>query len=300
MEYEIKTKKLYSKYSPVRWAEGEPYWVSNASYSAPAKPIEKLHYHNMYEMGICVEGSGEFQINDRLYRFGKGDIVFVNHYTPHFSNSDHGYPAKWRVVFFDPIKLMQLAGMLDPDKALMAANVDISFSGVFSPDENPNLTNFINNIIKQSEIKDEYTDISLAFSIGSFIIACTRYAKTHPVDAKPMMINRQHYHKIAPAIAIINSHMGNSSMISEDALARICKMSVPNLRKLFIKYTGLSPKVYINHTRMAYAEYLLSNTDMTILKIANEVGYSEVSGFNRIFKATFGMSPSEYRKQNQG
>ena len=299
MEYEIRTKKLYLKYSPVEWAGKEPYWVSNASYSAPAKPIEKLHYHNMYEMGICVSGSGEFQINDKLYRFSKGDIVFVNHFTPHYSNSDHGYPARWKVVFFDPIKLMQLAGMLDPEKALMTANVDIPFSGVFSPDENPDLTNFVTNIIKQTEIRDEYTDASLAFSIGSFIIACTRYTQTHHINEKPMMINRQHYHKIAPAIAIINKNMTNSAMIREDALAQVCKMSIPNMRKLFIKYTGLSPKVYINHIRMSYAEYLLINTDMTVLKIANEVGYSEVSGFNRIFASTFGMTPSEYRKQNR-
>lgn len=296
MEYKIITKKLYSKYSPVSWTEGEPYWVSNASYSAPAKPIEKLHYHNMYEMGICVCGSGEYQINDRLYRFSKGDIVFVNHFTPHFSNSDHGYPAKWKVVFFDPIKLMKLAGMLDPDKALMTANVDIPFSGVFSPEENAGLTDFVKKIIKQSEIKDEYTDISLAFSVGSFIIACARYAKDHPSDSESMMINRQQYHKISPAVEMINRHMSNSSMIREDVLAQVCKSSVPNLRRLFIKHTGLSPKAYINRTRMAYAEYLISNTNMTILNISAEVGYSEVSGFNRIFKSTFGKTPSEYRK----
>ena len=95
---------------------------------------------------------------------------------------------------------------------------------------------------------------------------------------------------------MINRHMSNSSMIKEDVLAEVCKTSIPNLRRLFISYTGLSPKAYINRTRMAYAEYLISNTDMTIISISAEVGYSEVSGFNRIFKATFGKTPTEYRK----
>ena len=123
MEYEIRDKKLHVKYSHVRWAEDAPYWVSNASYAALAKPIEILHYHNMYEMGICMEGSGEFQINDKLYRFKKGDISFVTHFTPHFSNSDQGYPARWTVVFFEPVRLMQLAGMLDPEKAYPQAEL---------------------------------------------------------------------------------------------------------------------------------------------------------------------------------
>ncbi len=297
MEYIIRNKKLYSKYKHVHWAGDDPYWVSNATYAAPAAPIETLHYHNMYEMGICMEGSGEFQINEKLYRFKKGDITFVNHFTPHNSNSDQGYPARWTVVFFEPVKLMQLAGMLDPEKALQAANVDIPFSGVFSPEENPGLTRFVQTIINQTKIQDEYTEISLAFSIGSFIIACTRYIRSHTSNAEPFMINKQNYHRIAPAISVINAHMSNSEMIKEPVLAELCKMSIANFRRIFKEYTGLSPKSYINKTRMAYAEYLLQNTDMTIAQIASEVGYSEISGFNRIFNSVFSMSPNKYRKQ---
>lgn len=297
MEYEIRKKKLYTKYSHVNWASGAPYWVSNATYTEPAKPITKLHYHNMYEVGMCMKGCGEYQISDRVYNFQAGDIVFVNHFTPHYSNSQSGYPAKWKIVFFDPVRLMQLAGMLDPDKALLTARFDIPFNGIFAPDEHPELTNFVKEIIKQAEIKDEYTDINVAFSIGNFIIACTRYFKAHPAAQSANTLSKNRYHQITPAISMINSHMTNAAMIEEEALARLCKMSVSNLRKLFKDYTGLSPKAYINNTRMAYAEYLLTNTNMTVLKISNEVGYSEVSGFNRIFKLTFGMSPSGYRKK---
>ena len=297
MDYEIRKKKLYTKYSHVNWAGGIPYWVSNATFTASADPITRLHYHNMYEIGICVKGCGEYQINDRVYRFKVGDIVFINHFTPHYSNSQSGYPAKWKIVFFDPIRLMQLAGMLDPDKALLTAQFDIPFNGVFAPDEQPQLTEFIKRIIKQAETKDEYTDINMAFSIGNFIIECTRYFKAHPELKNDHMMSKNQYHKITPAISAINARMANSAEIEEAALAKLCKMSASNLRRLFKEYTGLSPKEYINNTRMAYAEYLLTNTNMTVLKISNEVGYSEVSGFNRIFKLTFGMSPSNYRKK---
>ena len=297
MEYTIRKKKLYSKYNHVHWAGDEPYWVSDATYAAPSLPIEMLHYHNMYEMGICMEGRGEYQINDRVYQFKTGDIVFVNHFTPHNSNSANGYPARWTVVFFDPVKLMQFAGMLDPDKALKTANLDISFSGVFSPEENPELTRFVKNIITQTKIQDEYTEVSVAFAIGTFIIACTRYMREHPQAYEPTALTKHTYHRIAPAIHMINAHMSNAAMIKETALAELCNMSVANFRRQFKTHTGLSPKSYINKTRMAYAEYLISNTDMNIAKIAYEVGYSEISGFNRIFRSTFLTSPSEYRKK---
>lgn len=297
MEYEVRKKKLYTKYRHVNWASGAPYWVSNAKYTEPADPITKLHYHNMYEVGMCIEGCGEYQINDRVYHFKAGDIVFINHFTPHYSNSQSGSPAKWKIVFFDPVRVMQLAGMLDPDKALLTARFDIPLNGIFAPDEHPQLTEIIKNIIERAEIKDEYTDINMAFSIGNFIIACARYLKTQPIPEEPDTISKNQYHRITPAISTINAHMANTAMVEETALAKLCKMSVSNLRLLFKKYTGLSPKEYINNTRMAYADYLLTNTNMTVLKISTEVGYNEISGFNRMFKLTFGMSPSDYRKK---
>ncbi len=298
MEYEVRKKKLYTKYSHVNWASGAPYWVSNARYTAPTNPITRLHYHNMYEVGMCIEGCGEYQINDKLYRFKAGDIVFINHFTPHYSNSQSGSPAKWKIIFFDLVRVMQLAGMLDPDKALLIAKFDIPLNAVFAPDEHPQLTELIRDIINQAEIKDEYTDINMAFSIGNFIIACARYLKERPITEESDTISKNQYHRITPAIYTINTHMASMATIGEAALAKLCKMSVSNLRLLFKKYTGLSPKAYINNTRMAYADYLLTNTDMTVLKISQEVGYNEISGFNRMFKQTFGMSPNDYRKKS--
>lgn len=299
MKYEIRKKKFYLNYRHVNWTGGEPYWVTDATYAAPSDPVDKLHYHNMYELGICVDGSGEIHINDRIYHFKKGDVQFISHYVPHFSNSDPASPARWKLIFFDPAKLMQHGGILDPEKAISVADADLPFSGIFAPDEYPKLTEFIKKILNLAETQDEYTDISIAFFVGSFFIECKRYLNAHPATDKPFKVNKSSYYKITPAIDTITGHMSNSEMLEENVLAQKCNMSVSSLKRLFKKYTGFSPKAYINNTRMAYAEYLIINTNMTVLKISNEVGYSEVSGFNRIFKATFGLTPSEYRKKNQ-
>ena len=297
MEYKIRNKKLYTRYRPLTFIKGEPYCVTSTKHPEPAAPIEKLHYHNMYEIGICTDGCGEYQVNDKLYRFKKGDIVFICHFIPHNSNSENGHPAKWKMIFFDPVKLMRRVGMLDTDQWSAIANADCLFSGIFAPDEHPRLTDFVKKIIELSETQDECTDLSIAFHVGSFIIECTRYLKTHSISDKPLAIDNKNYYKISPAIDMINSHMSNSKMVEEESLANLCKMSVSNLRRLFKTYTGFSPKAYINNARMTWAEYLVRETDMSIVKISNTIGYSEVAGFNRIFKATFGMSPKEYRNK---
>ena len=191
---------------------------------------------------------------------------------------------------------MQLAGMLDPEKTMIMKNIELPFNGIFSPDEYPELTFFIKRILERAETNDEFTDLSVAFNIGEFLITCNDYAKKQNILPEEEMLERA-YGRIAPAINRINLCISDSSMLTERKLAEACGMGFSNFRRLFAVETGMSPKAFIIKTRLSYAEYLLKNTNMTVLSIADHVGYSEVAGFNKIFSATFKMSPSKYRKQ---
>ena len=128
------------------------------------------------------------------------------------------------------------------------------------------------------------------------MITCREYAEKNiiPADDETLM---KEYHRTAPAIYHIEMNIADSSILTIEELAKVCKMSPSNFRRLFLIETGLSPKAFIIKSRMSYAEYLLKNTDMTVISIAEKVGYNEISGFNRIFASTFKMSPSEYRKK---
>lgn len=297
MEYKIRKESLRTVFRDVREAKSEPYWISDAKDAMFPGPITMLHYHNMMEFGLCICGSGEYQIEDKLYRFGAGDMAIIDKYVPHYSNSDENAPALWKVFFFDPVRLMQLAGMLDPEKTLLIANTKLPFNMCFSKEDNAHLSNFINKIISLSEIQDEYTDASLAFAISSFLIECARYGKKHISNHHAEGENKMTYYRIAPAVDIINARIENNDLLKESVLAKRCNMSVANFRREFTKYTGLSPKKYINQNRMAYAQYLLRNTELTVMEIASKVGYTEISSFNRMFKNTFSISPKKYRSK---
>lgn len=65
---------------------------------------------------------------------------------------------------------------------------------------------------------------------------------------------------------------------------------------LFKQKTGVSFLSYRTDARMNKAKELLQYTDMTILEVAIEAGYSEVAGFMRTFKKYTGVTPTEYRK----
>lgn len=105
------------------------------------------------------------------------------------------------------------------------------------------------------------------------------------------------YQSIQPAIEYISSNLDDKEGISEPSLAALCHMGVSNLRRLFKLCTGLSPKAYIIRSRIAYAEYLLRKTDLSVLEISIRTGYGELSGFNRLFVQHFGVFPGKYRRK---
>ena len=54
---------------------------------------------------------------------------------------------------------------------------------------------------------------------------------------------------------------------------------------------------YLNEYRLTMASRLLISSDSSILAIASEVGFENLSYFNRIFKKRFGQTPREYRRR---
>ena len=50
---------------------------------------------------------------------------------------------------------------------------------------------------------------------------------------------------------------------------------------------------------MLEASKILKATELPITHIALEVGYKNQSTFNKVFKERYGMTPKEYRLQNQ-
>ena len=55
----------------------------------------------------------------------------------------------------------------------------------------------------------------------------------------------------------------------------------------------------LNNIRLEKAVSELLYTDKTVLKIAMECGFSNMAGFNHVFKESYHMNPTEYRLQAQ-
>lgn len=52
---------------------------------------------------------------------------------------------------------------------------------------------------------------------------------------------------------------------------------------------------YLNDYRLTMAERLLKSSDASVLEIAEQSGFDNLSYFNRIFKRKYGISPGKWR-----
>ncbi|MFC4779316.1 AraC family transcriptional regulator [Paenibacillus sp. GCM10023252] len=68
---------------------------------------------------------------------------------------------------------------------------------------------------------------------------------------------------------------------------------------LFRQVTGQTISEYVHAVRMRTAVYMLTESLLTVGEIAEYLGYADVSYFQRIFKRTYGRTPSYYLAERQ-
>lgn len=69
-------------------------------------------------------------------------------------------------------------------------------------------------------------------------------------------------------------------------------------RKMFRKFTGVSPGQYHLQLKVMRARELLISTDRSIKEISYELGFQSIYYFSNLFKKKEGLSPSQFRKKN--
>ena len=90
-----------------------------------------------------------------------------------------------------------------------------------------------------------------------------------------------------------------SGTIDMDSVATEMAVSRTQLNRKIMAITGQNSSAYIMQLRLARAKRLLKADETTpIGNVALRCGFDDVAYFSRIFKQTFQMTPSQYRKQN--
>lgn len=98
--------------------------------------------------------------------------------------------------------------------------------------------------------------------------------------------------KYTAVIKIMEDNMEKRLSVSE--LAELCNMSVPNLKKIFKKYSGKGVMEYFSDMKIKRAKILLKE-GKSVKETAYMLGFYDQNYFNVFFKRSVGISPGKYR-----
>lgn len=102
------------------------------------------------------------------------------------------------------------------------------------------------------------------------------------------------------AIEILKDMAQNFSQgISLNSLAEKYHFSVGYLSRMIKKETGYSFSEILNSIRLAGAVELLQKDNVKLSLVGDSVGFSDQKYFSQVFKKAFGMSPGEFRRQEE-
>ena len=134
---------------------------------------------------------------------------------------------------------------------------------------------------------------------GSEVDHLKAYALFYELTAKvlPYMKvseNRFPQASLENAIAYIEANYRTITSVQEIATA--CYLSESRLYHLFRDHLDISPISYLNNLRIHHAMEMLSNPDLSIQQIAEELNFHSEYYFRKTFKKITGVLPSQFRK----
>ena len=115
---------------------------------------------------------------------------------------------------------------------------------------------------------------------------CVQHTKAEQVLANKMRTQLLQY---------IEENFNNRNL-SLSAVADHLNTSVYVTTRLFKETTGKNFKEYVMDKRMEYAAMLLKSSAHKVTEISNMAGFENADYFSTLFKAKYGMTPTQYRK----
>jgi AraC-like DNA-binding protein len=103
--------------------------------------------------------------------------------------------------------------------------------------------------------------------------------------------------QVRRAVTLLHGDPAHAWTLPE--LAARAGLSRTTLAERFRTAMGDTPLAYLRTLRMQKAMRLLGETEKHLEAVATEVGYQDAFGFSKVFKRTLGISPREYRRQEQ-
>jgi len=246
----------------------------------------KWHFHPEYELTLIVSGEGRRFVGDGIAEFAAGDLVLLGRNLPHTWHSRAceftASPARSRAV------CIQFAD-------------DFLGEAFFA---RPELAR-VRRLLKRSAVGLRFGRRTHAL-VAQRMIAMRELIAVLDLLARSRDVAELSTAGFAPSLRVedrrridrvyefVNEHFGRQLGLAETA--RVVGMSPTTFSRFFHRTSGKHFTAYVNELRIGSACRLLIETDRGIADIALEVGFGNLSNFNRRFLELKRLRPREFRQ----
>lgn len=269
-------------------------------------PKEDKALFHIIKKGSCFFYPGN-KITKEPILLHQGDIIFiprVNNYKILSSKSAKPQFYKDEVVKFSKISIPDnevTMGMicgayeLKQSMSLPFFSLMPSYIHLTSEDlsKSPELAYTVQMILREANSTNHGSDLILSKVIDIFLIQIVRHwLKNCNSNTIGWLMGSLHT-EIGAVLTLI--HKLPEKKWTIDSLAKETGVSRTKLFNKFTQAVGISPIQYLTNWRMELSKQLLETTNLTIIEIANSVGYESEASFGRVFKKSQSSTPGKYR-----
>jgi len=255
------------------------------------------HSDNSYELHYISAGLGYVVINNTTYDLTQNTLYVTGPNIEHEQVSDKSNPMEEYCIYFE----------LNTNANQLVQNSD-SFENIllnhkfWLGSDKYNIYPLFIQLIAELDNKHLGYNIQVEALIKQILVCMVRnYTKGKQYSSRIYDVKKLNVSDINDKRCIITDKyfLYQYSDITLNNLASKLGLGIRQTQRFLLNHYG---KTFIKmkfEAKMKAATYLLMHGDYIISQIADNLGYSSSEQFSRVFKKYFGISPSEYLKQNK-
>ncbi|MCR8666742.1 AraC family transcriptional regulator [Aestuariibaculum sp. M13] len=259
--------------------------------------LKLWHYHPELELVVILKSNGNCFVGDGIEKFEPGDVFLIGKNTPHMWLNQEAYFADDSELVAKSIAIHFKKDFLGehffetPEMHHLSELFDRARFGIKFLNLKGELIETVQNMLNLNGFHKTITFLNILNKLSSHknfkLLASSGYMKTFKVKTNKTLDK---------VYAYIFKNFNRD--ISLDEVAKIANMNATAFSRLFKRVNGKPFSRYVSEIRIGYACKLLLEQKVNISQVCYEVGFNNISNFNRQFKIVMDCNPSEYIKQH--
>lgn len=254
----------------------------------------KMHGHSFLEFTYIEQGEFEHSFENKKQTLRQGDYFIVDYGTQHAYRAVDESPVSVINLLFYPSFVDRTLKKNDSFEKVVNSylvrfnytSLNSSPSGVVFSDNEKSVYKIVREILNEYRNKQSgYLEYIRTLCAQMLIIIMRSIEKSGAKNTNSKVISS--------ITDYTNQHYNQKLKLCD--FAKKYSYSLSHLSKKFFDETGLNFSEYLQKLRIEKSCSLLETTDLSVLQIANEVGYNDIKFFNKIFKKQLGITPRQFR-----